>query len=674
MQAIANSSRLFQLFFCFIFLIIGNKKVSAQAKTVDYCVLVTANVQKSPASIGLKWPVNAGALSYNVGRKSKYEKAFTSVATNLPGNSTGYTDNTVQAGVEYEYSVIRSHAGGFNAHGYLSSAIELPAVHNRGTLLLLIESNLKDSLKDEIHTLSLDLAGDGWKVIHRFVSKDSSPVYVAGVIAEAARWAKNPLRSLYLLGHVPVPYSGNYGKDSYYTVPPDGHPDHGGAWPADVFYGTTPALWTDNLTNEDGSRAQNKNYPKDGKYDQIELPDEVDYHIGRVDLSNMPKFGKSEVQLLKQYLKKSHDYRYDITKTVYRGLIDENFSASTGAFASTAWRNFSAFFGPENIRDRVENGVDYFINLKDTTYVFAYGTGGGSYTSAGGIGTTDDFVSKRGAMFNLLFGSYFGDWDVSNSFLRAPLASTENGLISGWSGRPWWNMHHMALGETAGFSTWVTQGNRNTYASTPFVNNVHIALMGDPSLRLFVVNPAASLTAQSATDKKSVNLSWIASQAPGLKGYYVYRSASPYGTFDLINNTPLIGTNFSDSSPFSGTTYYMVRAAILQQTPAGSYYNLSQGVFASASNLVGQNVSVLPTSNVTFNCYPNPANQQATIEFGNILPENPNLRLINHLGVEIQNIEISQGSRSIQLSVNDLPDGVYWVCYGGTAKKLLIAR
>jgi hypothetical protein len=118
----------------------------------------------------------------------------------------------------------------------------------------------------------------------------------------------------------------------------------------------------------------------------------------------------------------------------------------------------------------------------------------------------------------------------------------------------------------------------------------------------------------------------------------------------------------------------MVRAAILQQTPAGSYYNLSQGVFASASNLVGQNVSVLPTSNVTFNCYPNPANQQATIEFGNILPKNPNLRLINHLGVEIQNIEIRQGSRSIQLSVNDLPDGVYWVCYGGTAKKLLIAR
>lgn len=669
-----NHSTTFRFALISFFLITLYSEVFGQAKTVDYCVLVTAEIQKSPASIQLKWPVNSTALSYNIGRKSKYEKAFTSLATNLPGNATGYTDNSVQAGVEYEYTVVRTHTGGFNAYGYLSSAIELPAVHSRGTLLVLIEEGLKDSLKDEIHTLSQDLAGDGWKVIHRFVSKDSSPVYVAGVIAEAARWAKNPLRSLYLLGHIPVPYSGNYGKDSYYTVPPDGHPDHGGAWPADVFYGTTPSLWTDNLTNEDGTRAQNKNYPKDGKYDQIELPDEVDYHIGRVDLSNMPKFGKSEIQLLKQYLKKAHDYRYDITKTVYKGIIDENFSASTGAFASTAWRNFSAFFGPENILDRVENGVDYFTSLKDTNYIFAYGTGGGSYTSAGGIGSTDDFVTKRGAPFNLLFGSYFGDWDVANSFLRAPLAATENGLINGWSGRPWWNMHHMALGETAGFSTWVTQGNRNTYASTPFVNNVHIALMGDPSLRLYVVNPAASLTAQASLDKKSVSLTWTASNAPALIGYYIYRSADPYGTYDLINAAPITGTAFSDSSPFAGTCYYMVRAVVLQKTPSGSFYNLSQGVFASAGNLIGQSVSTPIIHTLNFNCYPNPARQEITVDFGTRISENLTLSMVNHLGVEVKKVDISANEKSIQLTLEELPDGVYWLRVGDAAKKIMIVR
>lgn len=667
-------NRTLQLCLLILISVFSYSEVSAQAKTVDYCVLVTADVKVSPPSISLKWPANASALSYNIGRKSKYEKAFTSIATNLPGTSTGYTDNTVQAGVEYEYSVVRSHSGGFNAFGYLSSAIELPAVHNRGTILVLIEESLKVSLGNEIITLSQDLAGDGWKVIHRFVSKDTTPVYVAGVIAEAARWAKNPLRSIYLLGHIPVPYSGNYGNDSYYTVPPDGHPDHGGAWPADVFYGTTPSTWTDNITNEDGSRAQNKNYPGDKKYDQIEIPDEVDYHIGRVDLANMPKFSKSEVELLKQYIKKSHDYRHDITKTISKTLIDENFAASIGAFASTAWRNFTAFYGSENIRDREEHGIDYFTLLKDSNYIFAYGTGGGSYTSAGGIGTTDDFVTKRGAMFNLLFGSYFGDWDVNNSFLRAPLAATENGLICGWSGRPWWHMHHMALGETAGFSTWVTQGNKNTYSSTPFVNNVHIALMGDPSLRLYVVNPASSLTAQASADKKSVNLSWTASQAAGLNGYYVYRSADAYGTYDLINSTPITGTTFSDSSPFAGTCYYMVRATVLQQTPAGSFHNLSQGVFASADQLIGQSVSVNPFQTDRLNVYPNPARHSVTIELGNRMPENMTLRLINALGVEVQSHEIEPGSRAVSLDVNNLSDGVYWVLFGDQSRKLLIAR
>ena len=41
------------------------------------------------------------------------------------------------------------------------------------------------------------------------------------------------------------------------------------------------------------------------------------------------------------------------------------------------------------------------------------------------------------AVFTLMFGSYFGDWDNPDNLLRAPLAGTANslGLTNAWSGR-----------------------------------------------------------------------------------------------------------------------------------------------------------------------------------------------------------------------------------------------
>ncbi len=662
---------LLRSFILFTLSICAGHVTMAQTKTVELCVLLTAEIQKSPAQITLKWPMNATALSYTVARKSKYETEFVNLKTGISGSSTSYTDATVQAGNEYEYAVYRSHSG-YSATGYLSAAIELPPVHSRGTVLFLIESSLRDSMLAEIETASLDMAGDGWKVIHRFVSKDSSPVHVQGVIAEAARWCTNPLRAIYILGHVPVPYSGNYGLDAFYSVPPDGHPDHGGAWPADVFYGTNPGLYSDNLVNNNGSRAENKNLKSDGKYDQIEIPGSIAYHIGRVDLRSMTKFQKSEVALLKQYIQKSHDYRMGNTPFIKKGLIDENFAVSVGGFASSAWRNFSAFYGSENILDRVENGVDYFTNLQDSNYQFAYGTGGGSYTSAGGIGSTDDFVTKRGALFNMLFGSYFGDWDVANNFLRAPLAAKENGLVSVWSGRPWWNLHHMALGETIGFSTWVSQSNKTTYVSTPFVNNIHIALMGDPTLRIHIMKPAGYVEAIPSGNKTTVHLSWTASTEPGIMGYHIYRSASKYGTFELANTVPVTTTTYIDNSPYADSCFYMVRAIKLEVTPAGSFYNLSQGSFAKAVGISGKSANTTALDIQQFVCFPNPANQSIYVRLNQMLQHPSEVRVYDQLGRLVQNSSLFPGNQEINLNVSNLPNGSYWIEIGRQKERIIV--
>ena len=49
------------------------------------------------------------------------------------------------------------------------------------------------------------------------------------------------LESVFLLGHVPVPYSGQ--------INPDGHSNHVGAWAADVYYGELDGNWTDVTVN-----------------------------------------------------------------------------------------------------------------------------------------------------------------------------------------------------------------------------------------------------------------------------------------------------------------------------------------------------------------------------------------------------------------------------------------
>ena len=92
---------------------------------------------------------------------------------------------------------------------------------------------------------------------------------------------------------------------------PDGHPDHRGAWPADAYYGDPDGEWPDTLVDSSkASRAENKNVPGDGKFDPTFLPSDVKLEVGRVDLSQMPAFGKTETELLRRYLDKDHAFRH----------------------------------------------------------------------------------------------------------------------------------------------------------------------------------------------------------------------------------------------------------------------------------------------------------------------------------------------------------------------------
>ena len=558
---------LFRLFSLLsLFSLLGLSDLNAQI-CQDASVEVSAVVQSNPPRITLNWVPNAGATQHLIYRKLKSNVAWGNIVGSTDGTATQFVDSTATVGASYEYRIQRQ-APNFTGYGYINSGIEIPAVDSRGKIILVIDESFKDSLFIEIERLQSDFEGDGWDVLPVYVSRTATVNAVKALIVEKYNLDKVNTRAAFLLGRVPVPYSGD--------INPDGHPDHLGAWPADVFYADMNGNWTDiNVNDAVATDVRNRNTPKDGKFDQSLIPSDVELQIGRVDFANMPSFAASEQQLLKNYLDKDHAYRHKLFTAVHRGVVDDNFGYFGGeAFASTGWKNMGPLVGPGKVEAN-----DYFLTTIDSSYQWVYGCGGGWFQGAGGIGSTTDFAnSNLKGVFSMLFGSYFGDWDSQDNFLRAPLAQGLT-LTNAWSGRPHWMFHHMGLGENIGYSTRISQNNSNLYFASYGARFVHIALMGDPTLRNDVVAPVSDVVvSKSGYD---VNINWTGSPDSVL-GYNVYVKSVLNPISIRLNEEIITGITYARPCFVDlgqeGFYTYMVRAVVLEHSPSGTYYNLSQGM------------------------------------------------------------------------------------------------
>lgn len=541
----------------------------------DYAVQVSAVAQASPARIALSWPGDPKATQYTVSRKSR-EAGSWGAPKLLGATATNYIDANVSAGNAYEYRIVKTAPVGtsnYTAHGYVFAGINAPLADNRGKLLLLVESGVAPAFDLQLSRLQLDLAGDGWTLERRDVSRSQSPSSVRDLVLSIYRADPTRLKALFLLGHVPVPYSGNYG--------PDGHDEHRGAWPADAFYADLDAEWTDTVVSNTAAASRSRNVPGDGKYDQSYIPTDVELQMGRVDLSDLPAFVLTEAELLKRYLEKNHHFRHGYVRTQERAVIDDHFGAFHGeAFAANGWRAFAPMFGPGNA-----TAGDWLATLQTESRLCGYGCGSGTYTSAGGVVSTEQLAgTDPQVVFAFLFGSYFGDWDSRDNLLRATIATPGYTLASAWAGRPYWILHHAALGEPIGSCAQVTQNNWTLYSSNLMPSTVHIALMGDPTLRLHPVAPPRALTVRSNA-LSGVDLQWQPPGESNILGYHVYRAASPAGPFTRL--TPNVLTSTTHRSSYR-TGVFMVRAVKLQQSASGSYYNASQGIMQSPDGSVGR--------------------------------------------------------------------------------------
>jgi hypothetical protein len=557
-----------------------NFSLAAQS-AADAAVQITATVQSGPPQITLSWAGNASTTQYQLYRKLKGGLSWGSVLASLSGTTTQYTDNAVSAGVSYEYRVTRTGAG-YTGYGYINSGIEVPETHYRGKLVLMIDSTFVNTLNSELSRLIADIESDGWQVLPHFIARNASVPHIKSIIKSDYTNDVTNTKAVFLVGHVPVPYSGN--------INPDGHGDHLGAWPADCYYADMDGIWSDNIVSSTtASPPRTQNVPGDGKFDQSVVPSNLELQVGRVDFNDMPAFSQTEQQLLKNYLDKDHDYRKKIYSPVKRAVIDDNFGYFGGeAFAASGFKNFAPLVGNTNISQ-----ADYFTTLTSGSYAWSYGCGGGTYVSAGGVGATSNFAaSNLQGVFTMLFGSYFGDWDSQNNFLRAALAQGKT-LTNVWSGRPHYQFHHMALGENIGFSVLLTQNNLASqyYAGPTGITGkwIHNALMGDPTLRNDVVAPPQNIIA-SVINYDGV-ISWSASTETSIVGYNLYMKNDTNTSFVKLNNQPLTTTSFTDPClQHKGHYTYMVKTLKLEVTPSGTYYNMSEGISDTAQVLTGPDV------------------------------------------------------------------------------------
>lgn len=621
--------------------ILFSSQLSAQSAK-DYTIQANVTVQESPSTITIHWQ-NIGGSTVSVYRKTKESSSWNLLTSTT---DTFYTDNTVALDVAYEYKLRVSSPIAKSA--YLYASVKLSPQHQRGALMLLIDDYYLDSCSVALKELEMDILKDGWDVVTHHLSRSLKDTSIKHIILE--EYANNPkLKAVFIVGHLAVPYSGD--------IAPDAHTNHQGAWPADVYYADVNENWIDVVTNNSSaSRTQNKNIPGDGKWDLSSIT-KAELQISRIDFYDMPAFGHSEIQMMNNYLNKAHQFKMNQLSVSNKAVIDDNFGGFNGeAFAANAWRNFPQLINAENIFE-----ADYLSTLKDSAYIWSYGCGAGSYNSCNGVGNTNGIAAQPNkGIFTMLFGSYFGDWDNTNNLLRAPLCASEPALTSCWAGRPNWFFHFMGLGENIGYCTQITQNNSSLYTPANYAaKNIHIALMGDLTLRMKYIEPASNLTI-TPLDSNGAQMSWSPSPDADVVGYYVYKSDKLMSGYEVISDL-ITTTTFTDTIGTDGKYYFMIKPVKLELTPSGKYYNLGLGIIDSAEVNYPVGIEAYERFN-NVAIYPNPTSNTLNIQAqytGNL--DKVMLYIIDISGKTIKQYECNAKNSAIdeQINVSSLAQGNY---------------
>lgn len=607
-------------------------------------VMINAIAQND--GITLNWKAATFTGDYRVfKRTSLLNYNWGSQLAVLPSSATSYKEISATPGKAIEYLIVKTDGTNATAFGYVYAGNALKETPYKGGIVLVIDSTYIGSLDADILQYQNDLKAEGWQVSKIYAGRNEKPTTVKTRLKNHVLNRTKPTTTIFLIGHIPVPYSGGFTGDGSNWPPPDGHVEgvgnHTGAWPADAFYGDLNYDWTDSeVTMTTGAQTRHHNIPGDGKFDPTKLADTIELEVGRLDLFNMTAFPQNEITLTKNYFNRNHLWRTQQTTAIERGLIDDNFTGLS--ISATGYHNLSSFFPI----DSVFTTKDYFTEMKNNSYLWSFGCGAGSYNSCNGIGTTNNFVTDSlKNVFTMLAGSFFGDWDIQNSFLKAPLC--KNALASFWGGIPKWYVHTMAMGKHIGYGTKESQNNNGFYYTGQFngsANEIHIALMGDPTLCNRHLPPTKGLTATS--NNKIVKLKW--NKANGIfDGYAIYKLDTLNNAYTRVNNQIISDTFYNDSNNFySGNYTYVVRTIKKETTASGTYFNIGG---ESRANVAHTN-TIAKISKTQILVYPNP-----TKDYLQISDENYTFAAL----YDMQGREITVNTDKNILDLKEIPVGIY---------------
>ena len=229
---------------------------------------------------------------------------------------------------------------------------------------------------------------------------------------------------------------------------------------------------------------------------------ELELAVGRADFSALPAFGGlSEAELTRRYIHKTHRYRQKQFVLPDRVVVGTYFPSgpNLGAYEQ-AIRVGSRLFGsdPGSVVDddpfEPKNAALLGI-LGGFGLPFAIAARDGTYHQSPDMARPND---EPRIAFAGVFASFCLDFHYPDNFMRAFLATPSYGLSIMWfrpvasDGIPL-AFEQLGLGETIG-----TGFVRSINESQPMTSaNTYVALLGDPTLRLQVVEPPseAKLTA-----------------------------------------------------------------------------------------------------------------------------------------------------------------------------------
>ncbi len=542
-----------------------------------------------------------GMHPVEIERRFLGETQWTTLASEFTGDR--FVDKDVAAGLIYEYQFRSSLKDTLEIYqNRITVAAQLPPIHNRGNLILIREEGIIDLLGDDYLQFKRDLEGDGWSISDIQAARHAEDDW------DANRWEidriKKRIQSIVKrfpdgyphvilnLGHVPIPRSGLSAFDGHF-FPTGGTGYHRGAWACDSYYGSLDEdYWKDDALYFHKAYSALQNVPHDGKWDADTLPRSMEIPVGRIDFWGLDSFFQADFTqiedqdpkslesfLLRQYLQKNHRYRHGLleAKEQFTYLNGLSFMPQrSGIFRAL---NLSAsFFGIEEgkavagrpLYSKVPiqfgyhemrafpAGIQLGWKYNQSTLTYSH--------------TTFDLLKLENepkVLFHLMFGSWFGDWNLTReNWLRALLATPNYGLISLYFPK-FWDLEKMGLGAPFAVAMLEMGDLTDTYRDAPRM----LSIMGDPTLRLNTLKPVSGLSiSRSELENR---LSWNPHSDLDLR-FYVYRKDDS-GEWNVLNPSSISQTSYTDltSSPQSD---YMVKTTKLQVTGSGSYHNLSQGI------------------------------------------------------------------------------------------------